>query len=1070
MALMKGTVLASTMTAADQLTTLSRTQIERRGRWRSFRRALSTVLALLLLLVPFSLTCAAVLPTFAPVPSAVPARLALLVELALVKYCVQFAWRCLELVRSSRALPVFQVGISVTVTVVCASELVNVIENLLLWPRLGSATAYPVSLALLPVLFWLHIVVTGLGLLGCAGLAVASSAGFWWTTNGAGYQPRWSLGYVPKPWLARIRGDDVPAEDQFRARIDRWRSTLDRGGEPSGAAETGGTVICCSGGGIRSASFCLGALQELSAHGIYDRARAVIGVSGGGYIAAALHILRWRSADTRHETWAEIEPRAFAPTSEETRWLRRHTRYLFDSIFQATLAGLSIVFGMTVNLFWCTLALGELAWWLGWLLSASGGLTGWDTRNAIGGQYAGAWTWLGYLWVLPAVGAALFVLERFIMRVVTLPVAFRDGLRLLGVAMIWVGVGLCAVVLGLPALMAAIHDYGARSDSVWAGLVHALGLVPNEVCALAAPSCGKTGGNLTVPQTSLASFAAIAAAILAVVRVGVTKLPGESSGQGNSRLAHLIAAVKHVLLPWAALIVIIVAALTVVMRWVADFVAFPETLASWSLIYGFAVALVVLTLFTDANWTSLHHFYRERISYAFIQQRLSGTAQPLSYKEPLRFSQAAPPTGHGPQLVACAVANVSDVEYVPADRRATPFVFDHHRIGLTDRAISRQMPSGTYEFAADYRLRDATIPAAMAMSGAAFSPLVGREHRRVAPYRLVMALANARLGVWLPNPLWVDDTAAVQRMVKLRRAADTRVSWLALPESDRVYLTCWMITAKDRQWLETALQSDEAWFTEQLGGELPAWFTERRESDQQHYSDAQIRRTRRWAFAVEGVRSVLNQPGAYRLFKEGVGRTSLTERRLYITDGGHYDNLGLVEALRRRADVIYVLDASNDSENSFRALGEAIATARIDLDCEVSIDPSPMITDGEHRAGSAWQTGKIVYADGNTARLHFVKAVRTTTMSLDNQVYGRIHADFPRTSTGDQFYGELDFEAYRQLGAEATRGLVASIEALSDDAAGQPGERASEGGDRLVDLVDGDGQRRPEAHGALSAR
>ena len=634
--------------------------------------------------------------------------------------------------------------------------------------------------------------------------------------------------------------------------------------------------------------------------------------------------------------------------------------------------------------------------------------------------YQGAWAWLGYFWVFPVVGVALFVLERFTMRLVTLPVTIREGLRTLAVAMLWVGVALWALVVGLPKLMATIHNYAVTSDSVWAGLIHAVGLVPDEACGLSQVSCGTQNFvNLSVPETTWGSFVAVAASILAVVRFGLAKTPGEGTAGDGGRLARLFSILTHVLLPWAALIVIIVAALTVLMGWVATFVGNPVELANWPLVYGFVIALVVLTVFTDANWTSLHHFYRERISYAFLQQRVGGTTQPLSYREPLRFSESAPSAGSWPELIACAVANVSDVEYVPADRRATPFVFDHRSIGLTDRAICRQMPAATYEFAADFRLRDATIPAAMAMSGAAFSPLVGREHRRVAPYRLIMALANARLGVWLPNPLWTDDALQVRRMIRLRRE-DAKIAWHALPEDERIYLTRWMISSKDRQWLASALTTDEAWFYEVLGGQIPDC-VQSITAPRKHYNQDQLDRVPVRDLIFEAVRSVLNQPGSWRLFKEGIGKTSLTERRLYITDGGHYDNLGLVEALRRRPDEVYVLDASNDAENSFRALGEAMATARIDLDCELTIDPTPMITGADHLAGSAWQTGTARYADGTTAEVHFVKAIRTRDMSLDNKVYALLHPDFPRTSTGDQFYGELDFEAYRRLGVQATR-------------------------------------------------
>ena len=82
---MKARGPASTMNVADQLTVLSRTQIERRGRWRSFRRSLSAVIGMIVILTPLYLTCAAVLPTVADMPSSVPARIVLLLEVALIR-------------------------------------------------------------------------------------------------------------------------------------------------------------------------------------------------------------------------------------------------------------------------------------------------------------------------------------------------------------------------------------------------------------------------------------------------------------------------------------------------------------------------------------------------------------------------------------------------------------------------------------------------------------------------------------------------------------------------------------------------------------------------------------------------------------------------------------------------------------------------------------------------------------------------------------------------------------------------------------------------------------------------
>src|SRR6478735_918938 len=61
---------------------------------------------------------------------------------------------------------------------------------------------------------------------------------------------------------------------------------------------------------------------------------------------------------------------------------------------------------------------------------------------------------------------------------------------------------------------------------------------------------------------------------------------------------------------------------------------------------------------------------------------------------------------------------------------------------------------------------------------------------------------------------------------------------------------------------------------------------------------------------------------------------------LFITDGGHWDNLGLVELLRRRCDEIYCIDASADPPHSFDALRQAIALASLELEECHNLDPN----------------------------------------------------------------------------------------------------------------------------------
>ena len=57
--------------------------------------------------------------------------------------------------------------------------------------------------------------------------------------------------------------------------------------ESDGTATEEKWAICCSGGGIRSAAYCLGALQSLQAGGLLAKAKWTLGVSGGSYIAAS---------------------------------------------------------------------------------------------------------------------------------------------------------------------------------------------------------------------------------------------------------------------------------------------------------------------------------------------------------------------------------------------------------------------------------------------------------------------------------------------------------------------------------------------------------------------------------------------------------------------------------------------------------------------------------------------------------------------------------------------------------------------------------------------------------------
>jgi hypothetical protein len=127
---------------------------------------------------------------------------------------------------------------------------------------------------------------------------------------------------------------------------------------------------------------------------------------------------------------------------------------------------------------------------------------------------------------------------------------------------------------------------------------------------------------------------------------------------------------------------------------------------------------------------------------------------------------------------------------------------------------------------------------------------------------------------------------------------------------------------------------------------------------------------------------------------------------------------------------VIVIDASNDAEDRFTALAEAIATARMDHGIQIDIDPAPMIRGSKPRADRAWTYGIATHPlkDGEEKQykteIFFVKAVLAGQLEWDLEQYAVEHSDFPRRTTGDQFYDEWDFEAYRALGFALTQSLA----------------------------------------------
>lgn len=97
------------------------------------------------------------------------------------------------------------------------------------------------------------------------------------------------------------------------------------------------------------------------------------------------------------------------------------------------------------------------------------------------------------------------------------------------------------------------------------------------------------------------------------------------------------------------------------------------------------------------------------------------------------------------------------------------------------------------------------------------------------------------------------------------------------------------------------------------------------------------------------------------------------------------------------------------------------------------------------RSGSAWCVGKCTYNNTGVTpqkgKVYLAKAILLEGLPWDIETYFFENKQFPRTTAGNQLYSEFDFEAYRQLGSNATRALLKSKEYQDEHRQVQPETR-----------------------------
>ena len=169
------------------------------------------------------------------------------------------------------------------------------------------------------------------------------------------------------------------------------------------------------------------------------------------------------------------------------------------------------------------------------------------------------------------------------------------------------------------------------------------------------------------------------------------------------------------------------------------------------------------------------------------------------------------------------------------------------------------------------------------------------------------------------------------------------------------------------------------------------------------------------------------------LFSEAMGKTTNRCKYVNLSDGGHFENLGLYEMVLRRCHYIVVSDAGEDPECSFADLGEAVRKIRIDFGIPIDFEPMTIYPRSAIKAlksarqkGHNCAIGRIRYwavdpdVNGKKAPdgvIVYIKPACYGEEPRDIYEYFKRNETFPHESTSDQFFSESQFESYRMLGA-----------------------------------------------------
>jgi hypothetical protein len=165
-------------------------------------------------------------------------------------------------------------------------------------------------------------------------------------------------------------------------------------------------------------------------------------------------------------------------------------------------------------------------------------------------------------------------------------------------------------------------------------------------------------------------------------------------------------------------------------------------------------------------------------------------------------------------------------------------------------------------------------------------------------------------------------------------------------------------------------------------------------------------------------------PGGLHLLREITGRMDEDLSFINLSDGGHVENSGIYELLRRRCRYIVAIDGEADPEHSFGGLLNAIRMANIDLGVTISPDLSDLRDGIEPFRRAHFVMTRIFYPapDGAAPIEGLLFVFKLALTGNESELLLRFRQQYPRfphQSTFEQVFSEAQFEAYRELGQHA---------------------------------------------------